>query len=150
MRTYQKGYGLHTFAVDVLWVAVAVAAGEDGGPGIASLGYLFAGSIVHGLHGNGRSALYSVGLRVSLPLLGALAGGASQGDCDEIDCAASIALGAGIGALSALIIDWSALSKKAVPFDPGSDVAGRSRTYSIVPQLAPARGGAQLGVAGTF
>jgi hypothetical protein len=107
-------------------------------------GYAIGGPVVHGWKGNKSGAWKSVGLRLGLPLLGVAIAEIAQtphceGDvCYEEDEGLGLGL-AGLGMLSAMVIDWFVLAK----------VERREQTY--VPYATTNRGGGvTLGLAGAF
>ncbi|HWN68738.1 MAG TPA: hypothetical protein VNM90_13970 [Haliangium sp.] len=122
--------------------------------------YLLGAPAIHASHGNRGQAALSLGARVGLPVLGAVAGHAlyqrnqrreTCSDDDSIQCndwneafdgVLAIAAGAVIGATSAVLFDW-------VVLDHTEKVPAR-RSLVIVPQVGVSERGAALGVAGRF
>ena len=106
-------------------------------------GYLVLGPIVHASHGNTGRAWASAGLRLGLPLLGGVIGGASHGSGDALDIMAGMVVGGMAGALGAMIIDSAALGWEQRPVQ-------RERPLVVVPQVSVAEHGVSLGVLGRF
>jgi hypothetical protein len=116
-------YGYQTFLADGAWVlaTAAIARSDSTGDGagtVVMLGYYGAAPIVHLANHNRDGALKSLGLRVLLPVAGAVGGLvlASDGDGDDDGMAPIFGMmaGLGIGALSAMVIDWTVLSKRSI------------------------------------
>ena len=141
-------YGYQTFLADAAWVVgtVAVANADESGDGVGTmmaLGYYAGGPIVHLANHNRDGALKSLGLRVLLPVAGAVGGlvlaSDSGGDDEGFNALAGMALGFGAGALSAMVIDWTVLSKRSVEvprpsiagFTPGVKIGKREVQVSI-------------------
>lgn len=127
--------------------------GEDG-PATAPLflggvsAHLAGGPIIHAMHGQGRRAALSFTLRALIPMtLGLMSISANDG-CDgvlcELDDFGAYFVG---GMVVASVIDWAALSH-------GTTLAKRRLRSPSVPMwsptMAPAHGGAQVGIVGTF
>lgn len=125
-------------AVGLLVASVTVGSGRPGlgeGLAVASAGtYLLGGPIVHLAHGRADVAAGSLGLRVAVPILTAVAGMAiEQHSCSPglLWCgAAGLVLGGAVGAVGAVAIDSAAL-------------AWAPRTHLVA---APMVGGGRLGV----
>ena len=147
-------YGWQIVLLDA-GAVVVVAASDSSGRGTSTalvLGgvgiYALGGPVTHVLHGQKLRGAASLGLRVGAPLLGGLLGaGAGGGPCVDTDaknsCAAAGvygALGAAVGALTAMVIDDGVLAydDRATP------------TSTIQPFGSASRDGVRLGASGTF
>jgi hypothetical protein len=109
-------------------------------------GMAFGGAIVHAVHGRGRQALYSVGLRVGVPILTGLAVG--QGDCGENSgiCGFETAFAvAGLSFAAVAMVDWVFFSR-----DTRERPQARAASWSVTPAVAVSQGGARFGLAGSF
>jgi hypothetical protein len=108
-------YGYQTFLADVAWVAAAgLAAKADADGSILALGYYGAAPLVHLAHHNNKAAARSLGLRVLLPVLGGAVGMMAMADQGEFGPLAGMMYGFGLGAIGAMVIDWTVLSKQDV------------------------------------
>jgi hypothetical protein len=158
-----RWYGEQTLLADagsvVFLIAGAVAsdgssrAGHQAGDvliGIGGAGYWLGAPIVHAAHGQWGGAAGSLGLRVGLPLGGALVGGllglaacgGSSGD-SEIGCpGVGAAIGAVGGAIAAPFVDAFALA-----YEPGPRP---SREAAVAPTFSFVRGGGSVGLVGQF
>lgn len=136
-------YGLNLAMIDAATIGSSVALGliiqED-----SLLWYLpwvtsaLIAPGVHVLHDNATGAMLSACLRSSFPLLGGLLGAAVADS--EYWVPDEAVIGAGIGAATALAIDWLVLAR-------GSDGAfGRLLTATV----APTHDGVSFGLFGTF
>ncbi len=149
--TTTERYGYQIALAD----GAALAAGlitENGGVMIG--GYLLGGPIIHLAHDQIGRGFLSLGLRVGLPYLGAIAGAAvgesnCQGSDDELFCGlGEIIVGGLLGAATASVIDWTLLARKTTTttrqalFEVGSVRAN--------PNLGVTRGGVSLGLSGSF
>lgn len=85
--------------------------------------YLLGGPVIHALNGEGNRTAGSLALRITLPLVGALAGAKlfdRRTSCagDDIDCysddLAGAFVGFGVGALGAMIIDTALVARPHV------------------------------------
>jgi hypothetical protein len=95
-RNGGKWYGAQILAIDGTTLAMAALGFGNEDPDLAAvgaLGFLVATPIVHGLHGKGGRGWGSVGLRLALPVGGAII----AGDSAEV--------GAFVGAMGATLID---------------------------------------------
>jgi hypothetical protein len=135
-------YGWHIMLADAGVVAVSLASGRNAGPGVATIGLLASGPVVHLAHHHGARAAGSLWLRVGLPAAGLILGaqmGACSAKCDAPG--GGVILGFGLGALTALILDDAVLA-----WDDRPPPAPSSPVVSLV----PTRGGAALALAGSF
>lgn len=111
---------------DLAWIGVGGLAIATESPelGIAAgAGYLAAGPVMHAAQGEPAHTGWSIALRLGMPLVGAAIGsqlgrlascdGDENGHCEEIREGLSPLLGAGVGAVTALAIDWAALSRRS-------------------------------------
>lgn len=138
---------------------MAVAIGEqDGGASAIGTGlfsYVIGGPTVHFSHGNVGKGFGSLGLRVALPSVGALAGYA----IDVSQCTpgyftfcglAGGFLGFVIGVVSAIAIDAGVLAYKKVAPEDTSNRSARlaGLSFVVLPSLSPDHAG--LSVTGLF
>jgi hypothetical protein len=124
--------------------------------GIGFAGFFVAAPIVHLAHGRGMAAAKSLGLRVALPFVGAMAGyrfgpddltchsspgidGKPGGSCDDHGSLVGLLVGAAAGGISAMVIDVKYLARYQTT---------RPQTWSA--GIQPTRGGMALSVAGSF
>ncbi|HEU4405157.1 MAG TPA: hypothetical protein VFS43_07690 [Polyangiaceae bacterium] len=146
-------YGWQTIATDLAAVAFVGAGAsdeEDGGVALLGLGtYLLGAPIVHAANGQFGKGVASLGLRVGVPVAGAL-GGLMLGSatCREDDgwnenvCPlGQAALGSLLGILAASTLDAAVLAKKEVRPRPA---------VSIAPAVLPTPRGTSFGLTGTF
>lgn len=148
-----KRYGVQVALADGAWIAATMLlSSSDGGDGasLVALGYYGAGPAVHLGHGNGRGALQSLAARALLPVAGGLVGlMAFSGSDDPDDDTAGMALGglvlgAGVGAVTAMVLDWTVFAKKDVRPAPAT-FTGRLR-----PDVKIGKDAFALGVGGSF
>jgi hypothetical protein len=120
--------------------------------------YLLGAPAIHASHGNRGQAALSLGVRVGLPVLGALAGKAlyershrepcvedDSTQCgtfvDGFDRFVAISAGAVIGATGAVVFDWLVLDHtEKTP----------ARSLVVAPQVGVSEQGVSLGVLGRF
>ncbi len=96
---------------------------------ISWAGYALSGPIVHWANGEGARGMGSLGLRIGLPLAGALIGGSLPSRCDNCGgeslglapAVPGMLVGAAVGALLASVIDIGFLAGHDAPRtrDPG-------------------------------
>lgn len=147
-----QDYRWQLLVTDIASLGLGMAT-QDGR--LMSSTYVLGAPIVHAAHGNGGRALVSVGLRMGLPVLGALAGiSLEQAHCrstaqTEDDCGlAGLILGGAAGIGAAVLIDWFALGKVEKPVTrPALIQAGGIRAN---PMLGASKSGFSLGLGGTF
>jgi hypothetical protein len=161
-------YGWQTLLVDAAMTGGFFAV--DSGAFRTFLGgaYLASGPIIHAAHDQGAVAVLSIAVRLFLPLVGASVGASTatcngaqeaaaeqNGDfhsCSTVPLLGAIA-GAGVGALSAMVVD-AAMSWERAP--PPDSATGRPVSTSwLLPVLSPTVGsdrrpGLSLGVEGVF
>jgi hypothetical protein len=131
--------------------AVLGSASEDTGSGMFAAGYFLGGPAVHIAHGNPGRALGSAIVRISLPVLGALAG-VSTANCyssDDWFCGVGhAAYGGLIGMAAAVAIDAGLLAReeRAVSTQP----ARAPRGLRAAPDLRLSEGALSVGLRGTF
>lgn len=137
-----RWYGWETMLTDAASAAIGPFA-----PAAFAVGYLTGAPTVHLLNGQLGKAGASLGLRVGLPLAGALGGvvlasAASSGSYDrESNMETLAAVGAGFGVLGAVIADAAILSKAPVT------TVDRPVLGALRPTLSPRReGGVDVGV----
>jgi uncharacterized membrane protein YeaQ/YmgE (transglycosylase-associated protein family) len=112
--------------------------------GLGLGGYLLGGPLIHAAHGNVGTGLGSAGLRVSLPVVGFVAGAfVHEGDPAFTDM--TMLKGAMVGMLGAVVIDWLLLS-----WDERPAPAETGRSLVVVPGVGVNEQGVSLGVTGRF
>lgn len=151
-ETERRWYGWETLTMD----AVSIAAMPVAGVGVG--GYLLGAPIIHAAHDRWGIAAASLGLRVGLPIVGAMAGVKLEncpkaGQYDEGMCGLGGALlGMGVGMLTAIIIDAAVLSYERVPATSANATSGGSAratsttSVAIAPWIERDRKGASLAV----
>ena len=161
-RTRTRWYGWQTLATDAAAVVLVVAAVSviaesegDSSTGTAlaylSLGaYALGGPVVHIAHENYGRAAGSFGLRVGGPIVGGALGCAADGSSSGYGCLGGLALGMFLGTLTAVVVDSAALAYEKVPATAAS-ARKRKPQSSVTPGVALTRkGGALVGLSGTF
>jgi hypothetical protein len=149
-------YGWQTLVVDGAAFSTlligAVANGSsgsgDGGStlvGIGLLGYEFGPGIVHFVHRNPGRGFASFGVRLGLPLAGAVLGASLSSNCDGYRCEEGGA-GAGLilGMLGAIALDAAVFAYDTRKPPP------RGTTTTLMPVASLLPGRAWLGVAGSL
>jgi hypothetical protein len=167
--TLPRWYGWQILTADAVAFTVAIAGAATNGSGsddVAVTGlasFVLGGPIIHAAHGRGRIALASAGLRVALPVLGAVIGASAAPHCPSpgaptsgdqtigfcVDPAAIDAIyGMLIGMVVATSIDAAALSWDRVPAPP--DTASTRPTLHLAPVafVRPQPGGGAEGMLG--
>lgn len=112
-----------------------------------ALGYLFVPGAIHFSHRNAGRAFVSMGIRLGMPLAGAILGASLTSGCDQVLCeeqGATIGVISGMGA--ALALDATFLAYERPRGRPQHDVA-KARLIPLV-SLAPQR--ALLGIGGSL
>jgi hypothetical protein len=147
--TVTRTYRSHIMLTDL--AALGLAAGlRERGAQIGSLVYAFGPPVIHFAHGNRRSGWTSVGLRLGLPALGAMAGGVGaamdsscngSGSCGPGYVPYAMVIGAAAGMATAMIVDWTLLAKKTEQRRAG---AGWAPVASVTPD------GVAVGAVGRF
>jgi hypothetical protein len=113
-----------------------------------TLGLFYVGGLfVHGFHDKWRKALGSVGLTIGMPVTGVLTGfGIGKATCDTDACTGkAIAVGAAVGLFLAPFVDGLALG-----WDKRRNTYHGDDRALVVPSVVPVRGGASVGIAGSF
>jgi hypothetical protein len=154
-------YGYQTLATDGAAIALALVAGEENSeaPALGALGlYVLGAPTVHALHGRAAATAGSLALRLFLPLLSSIVGGATA-DCstrvvndDNCDFGPRV-VGLVVGMAAAVVIDSAAIAWE--PKAPPAPVAPATRAASsrvrlFAPAAVPIRGGAGLVFGGLF
>jgi hypothetical protein len=152
-RTKPVWYGWQTLAADAATVSIFITAGlvgdRRGGDKVAApiawaglASYEFAPGIVHFAHRNPGRGFASFGIRIGLPLAGALLGATLASGCEGFECeAGGAAVGALLGLGGAVAIDAAVFAYE----DPPSRVQRRVR---VAPQLMLGRQRAIVGLTG--
>jgi hypothetical protein len=155
-------YGYQPLLIDggtLLLLIVSAAAQSGTGAGLTLIPYLVGGPTVHLVHGRYSTAGIDLGIRAGAPLvtgvigfgigalLGAGAGGSgSNGSFVSPELAGALVggvLGFFGGIVGAVGVDAGLLSRERIPMTPPS-------ALQWAPTVLPTRGGAHVGVAGTF
>jgi hypothetical protein len=147
------GLSFGAMLVGAIMFASGINSGEDNEDDAATgallmiggmAGYALGGPIVHGTKGNRSGAWTSFALRLGLPMVGAAIGESMhdtrcQGDyCYEEDNGEGASL-AGVGIVTAMVVDWFVLAKVQRP------------THAYVPYATTGRDGdVTVGLAGSF
>jgi hypothetical protein len=154
-------YGWQPLLSDV--ATVLTTAGLAGLPNQATLtlgtgfvGYGLAPPIIHLAHGRPVIALLDLAIRVSAPAVGFWAGGSVTANCGQNNPESGNGgcqvvgqlLGAGLGALAAVVVDAAVLSWewRATP-EPATETA---RSFTLSPSLLLTKEHTGLGLYGTF
>jgi hypothetical protein len=157
----RRWYGWQILLTDGAAVASVAASGQGvGWSAVSSALYLGGGPVVHFVHGNVAKGFGSLGIRVGIPLGGALLGGAiglvawGSNGCGDSLCLFSpqggAIVGAGIGLIATSIVDVVVLAHEDV-----STAAARSFGLHLTPVAGLPRDAAghiapTFGVAGAF
>lgn len=129
-------YGWQILIADGTMLGLAAATRSGG----ALYGWLGTGALVHWTHGNVGRGLASIGLRASLPLLGAYIGIHSAGDCHSDWCGFGEGLlGGFLGLATAEVLDVSLLGREPARRGPTISPVVRADDSSV-----------RLGLAGQF
>lgn len=161
VRGRRNWYGWQVLLVDVGSIAVnvvGIVAESRVLSGVGAIAQFIGAPIVHWTHRRVGFGFASLGVRLGLPLLGALVGytenacptdsyGTRRCGSGGIDPALAILLGAGIGQIVASIVDIAAFSTETVEGGQAR-AAPRGAAWSL--SVAPTLGGAQLGLGATF
>jgi len=150
-------YGYETLLVDGAGLGLGAASVAGGIPfGIAGLAtYVLGGPIVHAVHGHGGKVGIDLAVRLGAPAVG-LATGAAIGcamvSCGKGDFSAIIGIigggvGAGVGMLTAIIIDAAVLANE--PAAPAKAKPWNGKP-TFTPQVSALPGGGSVGVGGAF
>jgi len=151
----ERWYGYQIMASDLTSVGLAVFGSQVD---VAGVGLLAEPSIIHAVNGRLDLAIGSPLLRAGLPALGALVGASAQ-SCSNADqdswCGMDGALvGAGIGFLAAIILDWSLAwqTVDATTTDYGAaETRGRPSRISLTAAgVTPSPSGASVVIGGRF
>jgi hypothetical protein len=134
----RRRYGWQIFLADLSVVGVAVAV-QRAEPLLALWG---TGPVAHGAHGRGDAAVQSFLLRLIAPAGGGflmLATCDGNREADGYGCLGRLALGFGLGSLTALTIDYFVLARETRAESAAPAGAGRSGITRIEPaiQLTP-------------
>ena len=160
---HRHWYGWQTLIVDGMSIlvvpVVAAKADSSAGTGLAVGGYFLGGPIVHWAHGQVGKGFGSLGLRVGLPVAGALGGmlaARAASDCISYCSVAFGLIGGAFGVAAALVIDPAVLAYERVDEEPSVARARQKPApalsrVALSPLAAPRKeGGFDLGVGGTF
>jgi hypothetical protein len=124
-RTERRWYGYQILAIDTLAVTAVLVDGAADWGGAAAIPayfvYVVAPPSVHSLaHGREGAALGSLGLRLALPIGGAVVAAET---CDGGECVASATTGLVLGAALATFIDAGLLAWKDVQIRPLASIS---------------------------
>ncbi|MEO7731152.1 MAG: hypothetical protein ABIY55_09290 [Kofleriaceae bacterium] len=112
--------------------------------GAAAAGWIASGAMVHAAHGKYGRSIASLGLRVVLPLVGALAGSSSARGCTSEFCGLDeLVVGGLIGAGVAELIDLGMATDE-------HEIAPPKRSKSWAPVASIRHSGTTLGIAARF
>lgn len=137
-----------------------VASGNAGftiaGSVLGGTGLFMSGPIVHWIHGNTAKGFVALGLNFGAPLVGGGLGvaiacgtGACRGDLGGFGVFLGGVFGGGVGLLTSLIVDVSALSYDTKA--PGAPSArSKAPPWTLLPDLKITREKTTFGVAGVF
>lgn len=152
----REWYGYQTLLVDIAGIGMGVGAAGGGYPlaitGLAT--YLVGGPIVHAAHGNGAKVAIDIGVRLGAPTAGAITGGliACAGGCrGDFGALAGVAgglFGAGIGAVTAIVIDAAVLARE--PAERRATEAKWDGKPVVRPEVSSLPGGGAVGLSGAF
>ena len=167
-RRDTRWYGWQTLISDgtslllVPLLGTRIASGETVAY-VAVGGYLLGAPVVHLAHGRPGMAAASLGLRVVMPLAGALVGAGLERCRGDLCGLGGALVGGALGVISATVIDAAALTHETVadedePRDARTTSTGRSATHApapksvaVTPAIGPRSGGGfDVGVGGTF
>ena len=160
-------YGWQTASSDAASVAVVMVGSATHASVVTALGVggmFFGAPGVHLANGRGVIGLASLGLRVSLPLLGGFVGYAAAGTCHDNPKSTSLlgncflhgfneaAIGSLVGLGSAMVIDASALAfgKREIEPPAAPRESGIPRITSVAPAYDPFTRTASVGMGGRF
>jgi hypothetical protein len=151
-------YRAQVHLADGASVLAVIGGGMSGNGEIAAMGfagYFVGAPLVHLANGQPARAAKSLGLRVALPMLGALAGFKLMGEDTASDSAhsctgdpASACVGMG-GSLVGLMLGGM-LGAVTASYIDGKYLASYERPRAWSPNIAPMRGGVSLGLSGSF
>jgi hypothetical protein len=146
--TTTQWYAGKLVLVDLLSVGLVFAGTQIPTAPIGLGGYVLGAPLVHLGQGNGMGAGISLGLRLTLPIVGAVVAGKlhergdNGGDCDCMGGLFAALGGMVLGSFTAMVADWIFLGHKTVTTRP--------REYAFVPTLMVGERGGSLGLAGRF
>jgi hypothetical protein len=155
----RRWYGWQPVMTDVGSIGTMMLATATRGPESETIGilgaggYLCASPLIHLGHEHVGKAAASFALRVVLPIVGLFTGlltsegmssGASRPDAREIDGVLGGVIGFGGGALLAATLDDVLIAREDVR------PAHSDSHATLEPRISPARGGATVGIGGTF
>ena len=150
-------YGYETLLVDGAGLGLGAGTVAGGIPlGIAGLAtYVLGGPIVHAVHGQGGKVGIDLAVRLGAPAVGMATGaaiGCAMFSCSKGDFAGFGAMilggvGAGVGVLTAIVIDAAVLAN-----EPGLPAKTKSWNgkATFTPQVSALPGGGSVGVGGAF
>lgn len=156
-------YGWQLLFSDVAALGMTAAFAENSGVYLGGATWALAPGVIHALHGNPGRGAASLGLRITLPVLGAVIG-ASGGnyqqctrqaaDPDACDNRLDEAVtGVLVGSVIAMLVDYSAFawqtSDTSAP-QPSQSTALLPKGTTIIPAVGTLKNGVSLGVSGTF
>jgi hypothetical protein len=109
------------------------------------------GPIVHAAHGNWGNFAGSLGLRAGLTVAGGMTGAAAshcEPHAEDFCPLGGVLIGAGLGFLAAVIIDYSVLAYETVPVTPPTST--RTAKLTVTPTVVADQKRVGLGFQGTF
>ncbi len=150
-------YGYETLLVDGAGLGLAAGTLAGGIPlGVAGLAtYVLGGPIVHAVHGHGGKVGIDLAVRLGAPAVGMGIGAAigcatfscSKGDFAGFGAFILGGVGAGVGALTAIVIDAAVLANE--PAAPAKAKPWNGKA-TFTPQVSALPGGGAIGVGGAF
>lgn len=147
-RTEEVWYGRQTLVVDGLSASFLLTGMATETPELSvtgGLGYIFGGPIVHWAHGEVGRGFGSFGIRLGMPVLGAiLFSPLDSGDQPSGRGPSASAAGFGLGMVGAVLMDVSLLTYERVP------VKTKKRSLALQPTFAWSETTLSLGVAGAL
>lgn len=139
----RESYGWQIAIADVAGTVLLLESDHSRGSANAGLGvYALGGPIIHLAHDQSGRALASLALRIGLPLASAWVWGHCSSSDDDCDNEGTVAIGVILGAVTAMVIDATALSHPVK--------ATRPPSATWTPQLAATPQRVSLGVLAQF
>ena len=152
----EDSYRYQVIVSDAASISVALVGAAVGGDGgdirpwlvASAVTYTLGAPTIHGVHGNLAHAGISLGVRVSLPLLGMGIGSLAAGNecdgspspCNELG-SEKVGYGIAIGVLAAMVIDAGVIARP---------IRRSLATPAVTPTMSTTPGGATFGLAGAF
>jgi hypothetical protein len=127
-ETKTRWYGWQTLLLDVTSAGIGLGGGAAGSSALGAIGgvgYVFAPPILHAFHGRPWMTLLDLGMRLGLPIIGAVIGNATCGSSSSssdsgFGCVGPLVGGFFVGIGVAVVLDAAALSWETVPVTKSS------------------------------